>query len=142
MIREDSSLGDIIVSHFDYKHRCLLEKNVPIALILPSRWQDGAESLGIEPTSCLWHKFHSDPGIQILVIEICCLPKFDLRKKIILQAASSFRQLVTAASTTPCTTTPTTEAYLGIPSSRAALRPEYDVPCRECRIEASKAHPV
>ena len=28
--------------------RCLIEKNVPIALILPSRWQDGVESLGIE----------------------------------------------------------------------------------------------
>ena len=27
---------------------CLVEKNVPIALILPSRWQDGAESLGME----------------------------------------------------------------------------------------------
>ena len=32
----------------DGNHRCLIEKNVPIALILPSRWQDGAESLGIE----------------------------------------------------------------------------------------------
>ena len=32
----------------DGNHRCLVEKNVPIALILPSRWQDGAESLGIE----------------------------------------------------------------------------------------------
>ena len=42
-----------MVSHFDYKHRCLAEKNVPIALILPSRWQDGAESLGTECTSCL-----------------------------------------------------------------------------------------
>ena len=37
-----------MVSHFVYTHRCLIEKNVPIALILPSRWQDGAESLGIE----------------------------------------------------------------------------------------------
>ena len=27
---------------------CHIEKNVPIAFILPSRWQDGAESLGIE----------------------------------------------------------------------------------------------
>ena len=36
------------------KHRCLVEKNVPIAFILPRRWQDGAESLGIETTSCLW----------------------------------------------------------------------------------------
>ena len=33
-------------------HRCLIEKNVPIAFIFPSRWQD--ESLGIETTSCLW----------------------------------------------------------------------------------------
>ena len=32
----------------DGNHRCLVEKNVPIALILPSRWRDGAESLGIE----------------------------------------------------------------------------------------------
>ena len=44
----------IMVSHFNYKHRCLIEKNVPIALIIPSRWQCGAESPGIERTSCLW----------------------------------------------------------------------------------------
>ena len=44
-----------MVSHFDYKHNCLAENNVPIVLILPSRWQDGAESLGIERTSCLWY---------------------------------------------------------------------------------------
>ena len=44
----------IMASHFDYKHRCITEKNVPIALILPSGWQDGAESLGIKHTSCLW----------------------------------------------------------------------------------------
>ena len=31
----------------DGNHRCLVEKNVLIALILPSRWQDGADSLGI-----------------------------------------------------------------------------------------------
>ena len=43
-----------MVGHFDYKHRCLVEKNVPIALILPSKWQDGAESLGMEHTCCLW----------------------------------------------------------------------------------------
>ena len=29
------------------------EKNVPIALILPSRWRYGAESLGMELTSSL-----------------------------------------------------------------------------------------
>ena len=34
-------------------HRCHMEKNVPKALILPSRWQDGAESLGIKTTSSL-----------------------------------------------------------------------------------------
>ena len=38
----------IMVSHFDNKHRCLIEKNVPIVFSLPSRWQDGAESLGME----------------------------------------------------------------------------------------------
>ena len=34
-------------------HRCLVKKNVPIVFILPSRWQNGAESLGMETTSCL-----------------------------------------------------------------------------------------
>ena len=29
-------------------HRCLIEKNVPMAFILTSRWQDGGESLWIE----------------------------------------------------------------------------------------------
>ena len=38
-------------------HRCLIKKNSPIALILPSRWQDGAESLGMETTSCLWPRY-------------------------------------------------------------------------------------
>ena len=37
----------------DENHRCLVEKNVLIALIFPSRWRDGAESLAIEHTSCL-----------------------------------------------------------------------------------------
>ena len=40
-----TSVISIMVSHFDYKHRYLIEKNAPIALILPSRWQYGAESL-------------------------------------------------------------------------------------------------
>ena len=39
-----------MVSHFDYQHKCLVEKNVPMGYILPSRWQDVAESLGIERT--------------------------------------------------------------------------------------------
>ena len=34
------------MANHDENHRCVVEKNVPIALILPSRWQDGAESLG------------------------------------------------------------------------------------------------
>ena len=51
---EHSSPQDTMVGHFDYKHRCLIEKNVPIDLFLPSRWQDGAESLAIECISCLW----------------------------------------------------------------------------------------
>ena len=37
----------------DGNHRCLVEKFVPIALILPRRWQDGAESIGMETTSSL-----------------------------------------------------------------------------------------
>ena len=43
----------IMVSHFDNKHRCLIDENIPVALILSSRWQDGDESIGIECTSCL-----------------------------------------------------------------------------------------
>ena len=39
--------------HFDCKHRYLVDKNVPMALILPCRLQDGVESLGMETTSCL-----------------------------------------------------------------------------------------
>ena len=41
------------MDNHDGNHRCLEDKNVPIALVLPSRWWDGAESLGIEHTSCL-----------------------------------------------------------------------------------------
>ena len=37
----------------DGNHRCHIDKNVAIVFILPSRWQDGAESLGIECTTCL-----------------------------------------------------------------------------------------
>ena len=37
----------------DENHRCLVKKNVPIALILTSRWRDGADSIGIKRTSCL-----------------------------------------------------------------------------------------
>ena len=36
------------MAKYDGHHRCLIEKNVPIAFILLSRWQDGAVSLGIE----------------------------------------------------------------------------------------------
>ena len=43
----------IMVGHFDYKHRCLVHKDVPISFILPSGWKDGAESLGMEHASCL-----------------------------------------------------------------------------------------
>ena len=53
----------IMVSHFDYKHRCLVEKNVILALILPSRWRYGAESLGMERTSCLCFCIRSNKDI-------------------------------------------------------------------------------
>ena len=38
-----------MVGHFDCEHRCIIEKNVPIAFMLPSRWRDGAEGLGKRP---------------------------------------------------------------------------------------------
>ena len=38
----------IKMANHDGNHRCLIEKNVPIALILPCILRDGAESLGIE----------------------------------------------------------------------------------------------
>ena len=43
----------IKMADHDGNHRCVIEKNVPKAFILPSRWWDSAESLGIETTSCL-----------------------------------------------------------------------------------------
>ena len=48
-----TSVISMLVGHFDCKHRCIVEKNVPIAFILPSRWRDGAESLWLETTRCL-----------------------------------------------------------------------------------------
>ena len=41
------------MADYDGNHRCLIEKNVPIVFILPSRWQDSVESLEMETTSCL-----------------------------------------------------------------------------------------
>ena len=49
----ETSVISIMVGHFDYKHRCLIEKDVPMALILPSRWWYSAESLWMESASCL-----------------------------------------------------------------------------------------
>ena len=61
MLWEHSSQCDIsviseMVVHFDCKHSCFIEKHVPIAFILSSRWQDCAESLEIETISCQWHR--------------------------------------------------------------------------------------
>ena len=53
ILLEMTSVVSIMVDHFDCKS-CLVEKNVPKAFILPSRWQDAAESLGVETTNCLW----------------------------------------------------------------------------------------
>ena len=63
-----TSVISIMVNNFDYKHRCLEEKNVPIGLILSSRWQDGAESLGIDCTSrlCLNIRGPKDPMTIII----------------------------------------------------------------------------
>ena len=45
-----------MVSHCDCKHSCLIKKNVPVVFIFPSRWQDGAESLGIETHQAVYDK--------------------------------------------------------------------------------------
>ena len=49
-----TSLISVMVGHFDSKHSCLIQKNVPIEFILLSKCQDGADSLQILTTSCLW----------------------------------------------------------------------------------------
>ena len=41
------------MADLDGNHRCLVENNVHKALILASKLQDGAESVGMETTSCL-----------------------------------------------------------------------------------------
>ena len=48
----ETFLISIMVIHFDCKHSCLIEKNVSIVFILPRRWRDDDESLGIKTTSC------------------------------------------------------------------------------------------
>ena len=72
----------IIVSHFDHKHRCLVQKNVPILLILPSRWQYGNESLGIERTSCLCPCLTVSEALQLGLsdeVESCWAAEVGLR---------------------------------------------------------------
>ena len=57
----------------DGNHRYLVENNVPMVLIFPSRWQDGAESLGMETTSCLWCAL-SLPSQKVLSqLDSCCV---------------------------------------------------------------------
>ena len=51
----ETSVISAVVNHFDCKCSCLKENNVPVAFILPGRWQDGVESLRIESTA----SFHS-----------------------------------------------------------------------------------
>ena len=52
----ETSVISIMVGHFDYKHKYLVEKNVPKVLIFPNRWQDGAESPGMETMSMVLGK--------------------------------------------------------------------------------------
>ena len=66
-----TSVISIMVSHFDTKQRCFVEKNAPIAFILP-RWWDGAESLGIKRTSCLCFKADSHPLQQSAFSAVDC----------------------------------------------------------------------
>ena len=66
-LRYKTSVISIMASHFDCKHSCRIEKNVPMAFILFSIWRDGAESLGIETTSCLWF-YHICVDLEIDVV--------------------------------------------------------------------------
>ena len=45
-----TSVFIVKMADHDGNHRCLVEENVPIAHILPCRWQYGAESLRTLPT--------------------------------------------------------------------------------------------
>ena len=70
-----TSVISIMVGHFDCKHSCLIEKNICKAFIFPNRWQDAAESLGIEITSCLclWvlPNSSSDIFVKYLILSYC-----------------------------------------------------------------------
>ena len=87
----------IMVGHFDYEQRCRIEKNVPIALILPSRWRYGAESLGMERTSCLCYSGCPIPPIKdqyaVVFDPLTCLIKVRIQ----------IRSLHTASATTRMT---------------------------------------
>ena len=49
-----TSVISIMVVHFECKNKCNAEKNFHIAFILPIRWQNCTEALGIETTRCQW----------------------------------------------------------------------------------------
>ena len=49
----------------DENRRCLVESNVSIAFILPSRWQDGADSLGMETTAVYAFGYSTNPFLII-----------------------------------------------------------------------------
>ena len=54
IILHEMSVLIVKMADHDGNLKSLAEKNVSIALILPRRWQDGAESLGMETTSSLY----------------------------------------------------------------------------------------
>ena len=78
----ETSMIFIIGRHFDQKHRCLVEMNVLIVYILHGRWHDGAESLEIEHTSCLWHRGGVPHLLQNFTVWRLpsCLSSFDNRQ--------------------------------------------------------------
>ena len=75
----------------------LVDKTVPIALILPSRWRYGAESLGMERTSCLCYSGCPIPPIKdqyaVVFDPLTCLIKVRIQ----------IRSLHTASATTRMT---------------------------------------
>ena len=54
----------------DGNHRCLIEKNVPIAFILPNRWHDGAESLVMERPQAVYDSTFVNYNAKCSLIDV------------------------------------------------------------------------
>ena len=67
----ETSMFVVKMANYDGNHRYFVEKNVPIALILPSRWQDSAESLGIEHQLFMTERYGRISATDLLATGSC-----------------------------------------------------------------------